>query len=368
MQLTGEPGHFHHGHFVDHLDTGLARRDAADDSFLAGENAVGQIRFHGQGAGNTDQVGGAAFHRLRHGLGRAEAAGDHQRYGNPLANGLGVVKEVGFPLHRAFAHTSGAGHGRVFIVTPGDFQQIQPFGGQGFGHGHGFFFGETTTLKICRVEFDAHRVIRANGVADSAIDFQRETHTVFQGAAPFVVTTVMVAGQELADQISVGAMDLDTGKAGLFCQCRAGGKAPDDIENLVFVERPWRFESALEFLAEGHRGRRQGIAAGEHARDLFARVVQLHPDIIALALARIRPAFQQGHVALVFQHHVSGLTGVVAVDHDIAGNQQPGAALGPATVESLQRRGHMIIDGSQRFAHGGFGEAILQRYSAGQGQ
>ena len=180
MQLAGEPGHFHHGHVIDGLDTGFARGNAADNATLTRQDGVGKIRFYGQGAGDADDIGGTAVHGLRHGFGRAEAAGNHQRNGNPLADFVGVIQEVGFPVGGTFPYALGTGHGRVLVVTTGNFQQIETLAGQCFGHGHGFFFAKTAPLEIGGIEFDADGVVIANGLTDSPVNFQRETHAVCQ--------------------------------------------------------------------------------------------------------------------------------------------------------------------------------------------
>ena len=97
-------------------------------------------------------------------------------------------------------------------------------------------------------------------------------------------------------------------------------------------------------------------------------MIELYPDRPAAGLASLRPAFQQWHVTLIVHYHVVRLASVASVDHDIPGNHQASAALGPATVQAFQFRGYMVIDGAECFAHGRFAETVGQGDSAGQCQ
>ena len=177
----------------------------------------------------------------------------------------------------------------------------------------------------------------------------------------------MVWRQELAHQIAVGAVNLHTGKTSLLRDAGRGGEAFNQVFDLRFGEGNGRVEKAFEPGSQGNGGRCHRLLRHLHRR-LLAGMVQLHPQLGAVGGAGFRPGLQLGQIALVFQRHVAGFPQRTAVDHHVAGDHQAGAAPRPGAVQICQRRCHPVVEGAEGFAHGGFGEAVLDDGAVGKGK
>ena len=142
----------------------------------------------------------------------------------------------------------------------------------------------------------------------------------------------MRRGEELADEVSVGGMDLDAGEARLLGDAGSSDEATHDVSDLLATELAGRLEElavppSIRDLAGGDR------VTVDRARRLPAGVVDLHPQLGAVSGSRLCPAPQHLQGGLVLDRDVAGLPQVTGVDHDVAGHQDPGAAGGPAPVE-----------------------------------
>jgi hypothetical protein len=69
---------------------------------------------------------------------------------------------------------------------------------------------------------------------------------------------------------------------------------------------------------------------------LAARVIELGPDRHAGIMGGLDPPGECGQVTVVLDYHVAGFTQLGAIDHHVAGDQQPVPALTPPAVEALE--------------------------------
>ncbi|KAG0942327.1 hypothetical protein G6F63_014038 [Rhizopus arrhizus] len=73
-------------------------------------------------------------------------------------------------------------------------------------------------------------------------------------------------------------------------------------------------------------------------------------------------------MAIVFQHHTAWSGHGTAIDHHIAGDDQPGAAVGPALIKVQQRRRGRVVGVGHVFLHRGLGDAVVDDGARRQGQ
>src|ERR1039458_2041217 len=70
--------------------------------------------------------------------------------------------------------------------------------------------------EILRVEFDQERISRPGCLPDATHHLDQEPGTVLKGAPIFVGPLVQGRGEKLADQKTMGGVELDRIEAGLF--------------------------------------------------------------------------------------------------------------------------------------------------------
>ncbi|MOA03788.1 hypothetical protein D3C78_1233120 [compost metagenome] len=208
--------------------------------------------------------------------------------------------------------------------------------------------------------------MRRHRLANRLDNGQQQTRAIFQGATPLIGAPIGEWRKELADQVTVGGVDLHPGKTGFLGQCGAGGEASDHLLDVV-LGHGLGFGEHLRKLAEIQRDRRwrQGLLA-EVGHGLAARMVELHPEVRTAGPTDTGPLAETIQVALVFQGYTAGAGHGAAVDHHIAGQQQAGFTLGPGLIQAQQRLvGHLIGVGEVLF-HRGFGNAIADGLAVGQ--
>ena len=94
-----------------------------------------------------------------------------------------------------------------------------------------FLKRKAAALKISGVEFDGNGKVLAHRLADSTDAFHQKARTIFQTAAPVIVTLVAARAKELRDQIAMRRMDLNAGKACVLGRLCRNGKTLDQIFN-----------------------------------------------------------------------------------------------------------------------------------------
>lgn len=93
--------------------------------------------------------------------------------------------------------------------------------------------------------------------------------------------------------------------------------------------------AAVPAQVDGDRGRAPRDA-GHVGSDLAAGVVDLHPDRPAAGLASPGPLDERLQRSGSVEHHTGRAGQRLGVDHDVAGDQQPGAARRPTPVQAEQ--------------------------------
>src|SRR5947209_14679173 len=77
---------------------------------------------------------------------------------------------------------------------------------------------------------------------------------------------------------------------------------------------------------------------------------------------------QRFDVAVVFDDDVERLADRATVDHDVAGDDQPCAAMGPAAVDACELGGRLVRGAGELLTHRGLDEAVLDVGAVGEGQ
>ncbi len=161
-------------------------------------------------------------------------------------------------------------------------------------------------------------------------------------------------------------VDLHTVETCAFGELCRVGEALDHFSDHCFVHRQRRGET-LGQVAQLQRHRRgcpgRLAQVGLH---LPAGMVDLQPELRAFGTADRSPALEPGQLRFVFQHHATGAGHGAAVDHHVAGNQQAGAALGPALVKAHQVLGWRVLAIRHVLFHRRLGEAVGDDRAIGQ--
>ena len=164
------------------------------------------------------------------------------------------------------------------------------------------------------------------------------------------------------------AMDLHAIEAGLLGSVGGIGEALDHFRDLVVRHRD-RLHEQFAVLAkiERHLGRppRQPAHIGHH---LPARMVNLHPDFCTVLVAGVCPGLERCQRCACLQRDGASAGQRAAVHHDIAGDEQTGAALRPARIQAMNRRPGQLSQFGHAFFHGGLGEPVWQRAAIRQGE
>ena len=181
------------------------------------------------GAGETDAVDG--LESVDHCADGFEAAGDvgfgFLEIGN---DGLGELEEECF-----------AGFGAVALVCEGEFfvgsaaklDEIEVVGFEAGTELFGFFGVEPALLELDTIDFDADD----EGFRDAGVDafgnFHDNAGAVGERAAVFVGTFIGGFGEELGEEVAVGAVEFDAVVAGcmeIFC---CVGESFDDVLDVL---------------------------------------------------------------------------------------------------------------------------------------
>ncbi len=100
-------------------------------------------------------------------------------------------------------------------------------------------------------------------------------------------------------------------------------------------------------------------------------MADLRPEMIAAARSGRGPSRQPRHhlgVGRPVDHDVARAFEMVAVDHQIAADEQPRAAVGPQSIEPVELGGRPAVGGRQPLGHRRLGDAVRQHRPARQFQ
>jgi hypothetical protein len=210
--------------------------------------------------------------------------------------------------------------------------------------------GEAAALEIRGVELDREDLVGADRRAHGSRDLQHEPAATFRVAAPLVVAAVGVRGEELVDEVAVGGVDLDTVEAGVDHDPCGLREARDEVDDLLAGQRTGLGERRPHVDRDGAGGYGQ---LGQSGEGLATGMVDLHQRGGALAPRGGRPASQGLEVAVVLDDDVERLADRAAVDHDVAGDQQAGAAVSPALIDARELGRRLVGRPRELLARGG---------------
>ncbi len=129
-------------------------------------------------------------------------------------------------------------HGRAALVAFGhpaaDLDGVNPFGGQGARGLAALAEREAVLDEVLAVELDGDGQVRPGGGARAAERLDHEAAPALRRAAPFIGAAVGVRREEFAEQVAVGAVELDAVEAGL---ARAAGGLAEGVERFLDLAR-----------------------------------------------------------------------------------------------------------------------------------
>jgi hypothetical protein len=207
----------------------------------------------------------------------ADAARDHHRHFRNRSNIPGEFQKVGFPRQRPPVARV-AVHGGGFVTAAGEFDQIDSEIIQHLDDVFRVTGIEAPSLEIGRVEFHRDSELWRHRASHGLDGFKQERGSVFERPAPAIVAQVGERRQELADQIAMSCMDLDTGKTRLLGDLRRFNEARDDLVEFLLGHRFGSREHFRVFAEiERHWGWRPRLLT--HAlHDLAACMGPVAPD------------------------------------------------------------------------------------------
>jgi len=321
-----------------------------------------QLGLERERTGEPDEVRCAGGDRLAHPGPGAEAACDHQRDRRDLADGLGELQEVRLAAPGALG--GAAGHGGGLVGAAGDLEHVDVLGVELCDDIQGLLLGETAALEVGQVQLDREDLVGPDRDADRARDLEQEPPPTLGVAAPFVVALIGRRREELGDEVAVGTVQLDAVEARFDDDPGGLGEPRDQLEDLLPGERPRLRGSGM---VAGDRARCDH-AGGQADKRLSPGVVDLDDCRRASRLGGGRPPAERREVPFVFDHDVARLPDRPAVDHDVAGDQHPGAAAGPPRVEALERLRRRAGDAGELLAHRRLHEPVLDGGAAPKGE
>jgi hypothetical protein len=116
---------------------------------------------------------------------------------------------------------------------------------------------------------------------------------------------------------------------------------------------------------ERHRRRRPRFLA-QIFHHLPAGMIELQPELRALCPTDPRPIAKCLELAWVLENHPAGSGHGAAVDHDIAGQDQAGATVGPRPIELKECGRGGVLGVGHVFLHRGLGDAVGNDGSIGK--
>jgi hypothetical protein len=328
------------------VQAGLVAADAGVDligfarSGLGHEVGVGQ-----EGARHAHHVG-VAFgqHGLGH-LGRVDAVGGHQRDAH-LA-----LELFRHPGKRGTRHLGGNGGNAGLVpadagVQDGDagfFERLRQL-----DHLAG---GRAAFDQVEHGEAEDDDEVGAHPLAGAAHDFQREADAVFIAAAPFVVAVVGVGGDELVDQVALGAHDLHAVIAGTLGQ---RGRIDVVLDRLLDLGARQRMGSKRTDRRL-HRTRRHQLGVV----GIAAEMQDLHADLAAGVMHGLRDHLVFFRLGRRGHGRAAGHGPRPLVRGNAAGHDQAHAATGALGIE----RGHAreaVFGLFKPHVHGAHEHPVLQ--------
>ena len=161
----------------------------------------------------------------------------------------------------------------------------------------------------------------------------------------------------------MGRVELDAVEPRLLAHRGSGREPVDDLLDLIRGQRSrdGRAGQRQRYSARGDR-----LVADVHQVGLASRVVELGEDRRTAVVRCLGPFGELGKCPVVLDDDVAGLTEVVAVDHDVAGDEQAVASLGPPAIQRDDPLVGRVVGVSQRLAECRLRNPVGQSHAAGK--
>ena len=350
----------------------------ADAGFLIVEQLVGQVGVGQELARHCDKITVATLEGRFTDFRLDAPHGNHRHLyaalegGGPFQITAGLVYQWCLGKHHA-AGDSRSGryaHG----IYPGGLCQAR----NGFGV---FKIDAAGGVQLFGVQAQPHGKFMADLGPYGRDDLQQQPGAVFQRAAVFVFTLVVIARQEAGDDVAVGRVDLHTVETGAPGAIGGTGKPVNHLRDIGAVHHPDRRAFGAAFhgadkvgqlfrrqcghhvaLQHGRYRRHPQLPAFSHvAHCSLARVLQLHGDFGAVLMHAFGQATEPGDKVIAGNADLEWLGGAGRERHRAhAHDQQPGTATGAGFVIGLDALATLAIGLGEIGAHRRHDDAVAQ--------
>ena len=212
-------------------------------------------------------------------------------------------------------------------------------------------------------------------VADGVGDAQQQPGAVLQGAAVFVRALVAQRGEELVEEVPVGAVELHEVHAGLHGTAGRGGERGHDVVDALLVQR-----DGLGEAREGDGGGAHGLPAPVLRRDgpagvlgapgglragLASRVGELHANGRALLVGEVHDPHEGVPLLVVPQSQVPVADAALGHDGARLHHHGPRPTGGErSVVHEVPVGGHAVLPERGVLAHGRDPQPVADREAA----
>ena len=199
---------------------------------------------------------------------------------------------------------------------------------------------------------DEDREERTNLLTNFFNDQFCETSAVLRASAELIGSLVHDRRKELADQIGVTAVDLDTVKACDLCALSSFAVLLDDLVDLFFLKRA---RNLAAFLGR-NIGRRNGLHADSGGNSGSAGVVDLDTDAGAVLVNLLAKKEQTGNIIILVDSQLcSTIRSLRRINACVLNHKKSGAAfcakLIVIDVQKAHLTGLLTVVGSHRSHH-----------------
>lgn len=311
---------------------------------LGDEVGVGEHR-----AGHRDHVGGALGQQPFGDLGGVDAVGGDQR-DRHLTH-----QPLGHPGVRAARHGGGDGGDAGLVPADAGVDDRGSGGLDGLGEGDHLVEGGAAGHQVQHGQPVDEDEVLADGLAHPADDLDGEAHAVLVRAAPAVGAVVGAGGDELVDEVALGAHDLDAVVSGLAGEAGGAHVVVDGALDLGVGQfaRHVRADRGLERA----RGDQVGVVG------VAAEVQDLQGDAAALAVHGVGDDPVPLGLRLGGELGAAVVRAALVVGGYASGDDQAHSAAGPGGVEG----GHALEPALGLFqadVHGAHQDPVGQRGEA----
>ena len=167
--------------------------------------------------------------------------------------------------------------------------------------------------------------LRADGFARAAHDRDRESNAIEKRAAPLVVAKIGLRRDELVDQVTLGAHDLDAVVARLLRELRAA-----DVRGDRPLDPPARQRARTKWSDRRFHTRRRNR---QRVIRIAPGVQYLQRDLAAVGVDRIGDQSMLAHLPGKRKLRGARLEPACKIGRDAAGDDEPYAALRPRRIE-----------------------------------